>query len=107
MACTTPSSVLLTSPASVAAVKQEVESGCYDAIAVELDAQRLQALCDPDTLAKLDLIQVIRKGQLALFTANLALAAYQRRLAKQLGIEPGAELKTAVTMARERDLPSI
>ncbi|ACA12512.1 TraB/GumN family protein [Xylella fastidiosa] len=93
------------SQASVAAVKQEVESGCYDAIAVELDAQRLQALCDPDTLAKLDLIQVIRKGQLALFTANLALAAYQRRLAKQLGIEPGAELKTAVTMARERDLP--
>ena len=42
---------------------------------------------------KLDLVQVIREGKTALFAANLALAAYQRRLAEQLGIEPGAELK--------------
>lgn len=90
---------------SVAAVRKAVESGRYDAVAVELDAQRLQAISDPDALAKLDLVQVIRKGRVALFAANLALAAYQRRLAKQLGIEPGAELKAAVTLARERGLP--
>jgi pheromone shutdown-related protein TraB len=40
-----------------------------------------------------------------MFAANLALAAYQRRLAEQLGIEPGAELKRAVLEARERELP--
>jgi pheromone shutdown-related protein TraB len=40
-----------------------------------------------------------------LFAANLALSAYQRRLAEQLGIEPGAELKRAVDLARERNLP--
>ncbi|MEQ4576509.1 MAG: TraB/GumN family protein [Gammaproteobacteria bacterium] len=90
---------------SVAAVQEAIGSGRYDAVAVELDAQRLQAISDPDALAKLDLVQVIRKGRVALFAANLALAAYQRRLAKQLGIEPGAELKAAVTMARERGLP--
>ncbi|HBK46658.1 MAG TPA: conjugal transfer protein TraB [Xanthomonadaceae bacterium] len=90
---------------SVAAVEKAVASGRYDAVAVELDAQRLQALSDPDALARLDLVQVIRKGRVALFAANLALAAYQRRLAKQLGIEPGAELKAAVNMARERGLP--
>lgn len=93
------------SPTSVAAVQKAIDSGRYDAVAVELDAQRLQALNDPDALAKLDLVQVIRRGRVALFAANLALAAYQRRLAKQLGIEPGAELKAAVTMARERGLP--
>ncbi|NNC25028.1 conjugal transfer protein TraB, partial [Salinisphaera sp. USBA-960] len=58
-----------------------------------------------DALARLDLIQVIRSGKTALFAANLALAAYQRRLAEQLGIEPGAELKRAVVEARERELP--
>lgn len=42
---------------------------------------------------------------MALFAANLALAAYQRRLAKQLGIEPGAELKEAVNLARAQGLP--
>ncbi len=93
------------SAASVEAVRAAIDSGHFDAIAVELDAQRLQSLSDPDALAKLDLVQVIRKGRVALFAANLALAAYQRRLAKQLGIEPGAELKTAVGMARERGLP--
>lgn len=92
------------SKASVEAVQQAIDSGAYDAVAVELDAQRLQALSDPDALAKLDLVQVIRKGRVALFAANLALAAYQRRLAEQLGIEPGAELKRAVDVARARGL---
>ncbi len=82
-----------------------IGSGRYDAVAVELDAQRLQALSDPDALARLDLVQVIRKGRVALFAANLALAAYQRRLAKQLDIDPGAELKEAVNLARAQGLP--
>lgn len=93
------------SPASVAAVEAAVASGDFDAIAVELDAQRLQALTDPDALSKLDLVQVIRSGRVAPFAANLALAAYQRRLAEQIGIEPGAELKSAVSLARASHLP--
>lgn len=93
------------SQASVEAVRDAIGSGAFDAVAVELDPQRLQALTDPDALSRLDLIQVIRTGKTALFAANLALAAYQRRLAEQLGIEPGAELKRAVLEARQRDLP--
>ena len=93
------------SRASVEAVKEAVGSGRFDAVAVELDPPRLQALTDPEALAKLDLIQVIRQGRVAMFAANLALSAYQRRLAEQLGIEPGAELKQAVLEARERNLP--
>jgi len=90
---------------SVEAVEDAIGSGAFDAVAVELDAQRLQAISDPDALARLNLVDVIRKGRVALFAANLALAAYQRRLAEQLGIEPGAELKRAVAVANERDLP--
>lgn len=90
---------------SVAAVRQAIASGDYDAVAVELDPQRLQALSDPEALARLDLVKVIREGKVALFAANLGLAAYQRRLAEQLGIEPGAELMAAVNDARARGLP--
>lgn len=93
------------SPASVAAVEAAIGSGQFDAVAVELDAQRLAAMEDPDAMARMDLVEVIRKGRVPLFAANLALAAYQRRLAEQLKIEPGAELKRAVTAARERHLP--
>ncbi len=93
------------SQASVQAVEEAIGSGQFDAVAVELDPQRLQALTNPNALAQLDLVDVIRKGRVALFAANLALAAYQRRLAEQLGIEPGAELKRAVTLANEHNLP--
>ena len=92
------------SKASVEAVRDAIASGAYDTIAVELDAGRLQAMTDPDALARLDLVKVIREGKTHLFAANLALAAYQRRLAEQLGVEPGAELKAAALDARERDL---
>lgn len=93
------------SAASVQAVEQAIASGQFDAVAVELDPQRLQALTNPNALAQLDLVEVIRKGRVALFAANLALAAYQRRLAEQLGIEPGAELKRAVELANANNLP--
>ena len=93
------------SRASIEAVRAAIDSGAYDAIAVELDPQRLQALTDPDALAKLDLIKVLREGKTALFAANLALSGYQRRLAEKLGIEPGAELKVAAMESNARGLP--
>lgn len=92
------------SKTSVDVVRAAIASGDYDTIAVELDPQRAQALTDPDALARLDLVKVLREGKTAVFAANLGLAAYQRRLAEQLDIEPGAELKAAVLDARERGL---
>jgi len=93
------------SRASVAAVEALIARETFDAVAVELDANRHAALRDPDALRKLDLFQVIRQGKAGLVAANLALSAYQRRLAEQYGIEPGAELKTAVDRAQERGIP--
>lgn len=93
------------SKASIDAVRMAIDSGRYDAIAVELDEQRHKALTQTDTLAQLDLVKVIRERRVAPFAANLALAAYQRRLAEQLDIEPGAELKAAATEAVARGLP--
>jgi pheromone shutdown-related protein TraB len=93
------------SRASVEAVEAAVASGAFDAIAVELDPNRHRAMTDPDALAKLDLFRIIRDGKVGLVAANLALAAYQRRLAAQLGVEPGAELKAAAVGASERGLP--
>ena len=93
------------SRASVDAVRAAIAEGGFDAVAVELDPQRLQAISDPDALARLDLVKVLREGKTPLFAANLALASYQRRLAEQLGIEPGAELKAAVDDAHARGLP--
>lgn len=92
------------SKSSVDAVRTAIAGGGYDTVAVELDAQRFRSLTDPDVLAKLDLVKVLREGKTAVFAANLGLAAYQRRLAEQLDIEPGAELKAAALDAQARGL---
>lgn len=92
------------SQSSVDAVRAALASGRYQAVAVELDEQRHKALTGENDLHKLDLFAIVRQGKAGLVAANLALSAYQRRLAEQLGVEPGAELKAAAEGARDNGL---
>ncbi len=91
--------------ASVEAVQQLLEPGEYDVVAVELCASRHHLMTEPDSMAQLDLFAVIRSGKAPLVASSLALGAYQQRLAEDLGIEPGAEMRAAVNYAREHGLP--
>ncbi|HEX7039672.1 MAG TPA: TraB/GumN family protein [Trueperaceae bacterium] len=93
------------SKASAMAVERLVATGDHDAVAIELDAGRLAAITDSQAHAKTDLMQVLREGKAGVLAVNLALGAFQQRLADQFGIEPGAEMRAAVTGARERGLP--
>jgi pheromone shutdown-related protein TraB len=93
------------SRASVEAVHALLGAEPFDAVAVELCEPRYQSIRDPEAFRKLDLFQVIRQGKAGLVAANLALSAFQRRLAEQFGIEPGAEMKAAIDGADERGLP--
>ncbi len=93
------------SRASAEKVRELLASGEYDAVAVELCPSRHNAIMDPDSLARMDLFQVIRSGKVPMVTASLALGAYQQRLAEQFDIEPGAEMKEAVEIARRDRLP--
>ncbi|MCB1801555.1 MAG: TraB/GumN family protein [Gammaproteobacteria bacterium] len=88
-------------------VENELDRGVYDAVAIELCPSRFDALTQPDRLAELDLMQVLRQGKAAMVMANLAMAAYQQRLGEQLGIEPGAEMRMAVDQADHHGLPVI
>ncbi len=78
------------SRASADAVREMAESGDYGAIAVELCQARYDALTAERKWTDLDLYKIIREGKAGLVMANLALSAYQRRIADQFGIEPGA-----------------
>lgn len=89
---------------SVDAVRKLLASDAFDTVAIELDETRFAAIQDPDRFRKLDIIKVIRNGQTGLIATNLALSAYQKRLADQLGITPGAEMKAAIDMAKDKNL---
>jgi len=93
------------SQASAEEVRALLATQSFDAVAVELCPARHNALLNPDSLARMDLFQVVRSGKAPLVAANLALAAYQQRLGEQLGIEPGAEMRLAVHEAHRLGLP--
>lgn len=93
------------SQSSADAVRALIAQRPFDAVAVELCDARHRAMTSPDAMAQLDIFQVIREGKIGLVTANLALSAYQRRLAEQLGVEPGAEMRAAIDASAEKSLP--
>jgi pheromone shutdown-related protein TraB len=93
------------SRASADMVESLLASGDYDAVAIELCPSRHNAIVNPESLAKMDLFEIIREGKAVMVAANLALGAYQQRMAEQLDIEPGAEMRVALESAREHHLP--
>ncbi|HSH27075.1 MAG TPA: TraB/GumN family protein [Wenzhouxiangella sp.] len=93
------------SRSSAEAVERLIDSGHYDAVAIELCAPRYHSLTERDAWRDMDLFQVIRQGKAGMMMASLALSAYQRRIAEQFGIEPGAEMKMAIEAAGRVGIP--
>ena len=93
------------SRASADKAQELIQSGDFDVVCIELCQSRFKAMTDPNVLAKMDLFDVIRSGKASMVAASLALGSYQQRMAEQLGIEPGLEMKTAIKYAKEQELP--
>lgn len=89
---------------SVDTVQRIIEEELPETVCVELDRQRLQSLRDKNRWESLNLIQVIKAGQAPFLLANLALAAFQKRMGLQTGVKPGAELSAAAEAAEQRGL---
>lgn len=93
------------SRASVEAVEALLDQEHFDAVAVELCASRAHGMRDPEAFKQMDLFQVIRQGKTGMVAASLVLGSFQKRLASQYGIEPGAEMKAAMDGAERRGVP--
>jgi pheromone shutdown-related protein TraB len=92
---------------SVDLVNQVIHEEHPDAVCIELDEQRLQALTEKKRWQNLDLKAVIRRKQLSTLLVSMAMAAYQKKLGDNLGVLPGAELLSAVTAARSLGIPIV
>lgn len=95
------------SKASATTVKNLIKSGEYDSIAIELCENRYNSIVDPDALSRIDIFEAIKAGKIPMITANLALGAFQQRIADQVGIEPGADMRNAISSANEHNLPIV
>lgn len=85
---------------SVAQVQRVIAATAPDVVAVELDAQRFEALSKDSAFRDLDIFKIIREGKTLYLLGHLAVSAYQRRMGAALGVKPGAELLAAVQAGR-------
>lgn len=90
---------------SVDLVKTVIDTEKPDAVCIELDDKRFQALSDEKRWQKLDLKTVIRNRQLSTLMISIMMASYQKKLGDNLGVSPGAELLAAARTADDNDIP--
>lgn len=86
---------------------QVIRSTNPDSIAIELDDQRLASMQDPDAWKKLDIIKVLKEGRGFVMMANLVLSSFQRRMGSDVGVKPGDEMKAALEVAKELEIPTV
>ena len=72
-----------------------------ESVAVELCDSRFQSLKDPERWKNTDIVSVIKAGRIYVLLAQLILASFQKKLGKQLDIQPGAEMMRAMQVADE------
>ena len=79
-------------------------SNDFDCVAVELCSARYENLKNRSWWQNLDIYEIFKKKKASLLLINLALSAYQRRLADKVGVEAGKEMIRATELAVENDI---
>jgi len=89
---------------SVELVEEQILTGDYDCVAIELCEPRHEKITNKSAWKELDIFQIFKQQKAALLLVNLAMAAYQKRLAEKLGVEPGQEMIRAIELATEKNI---
>src|SRR5512146_1612509 len=86
---------------SVEEVRRVIREEHPDRVCLEIDPSRYASLVEKNQWQNLDIAKVLRQGKGFLMLANLVLSAFQRRLGRELGVQPGEEMLAAVETCRE------
>jgi pheromone shutdown-related protein TraB len=86
---------------SVDEVRRTILAHRPDVVCVELDEARLEALEDRKRWEETPVHRFLKGDKVWLFLTQVLLSSYQRRLGKQLGVQPGADMLAGVTTARD------
>ncbi len=90
---------------SVEDVKTAIETYQPETVCVELDQKRADSILDPQQWETTDIISVIKKKQTFHLLANMILGNYQKKIAQNLDVPLGAEMITAMSLAKEKNIP--
>ena len=82
-------------------VKEVIEIEQPDSVCIELDEQRYQSISEGSKWQETDIFKVIKQKKASLLLMNLAISSFQKRMAKQFGINAGQEMIQGIESAKE------
>ncbi|UWG95832.1 TraB/GumN family protein [Dehalobacter sp. DCM] len=82
-------------------VKKVIAEERPDSVCVELDDDRYNNIQNPKIWENTDIIKIIKAKKVGFLLANLALGAYQKRIAKKLNTAVGGEMLQGIASAKE------
>lgn len=86
---------------SVEQVKEVIERERPDSVCVELDEQRYQAIMEGNKWKETDIFKIIKSKKTTFLLINLVISSFQKRIAKQFGIQAGQEMIQGIESAKE------
>ncbi len=89
------------SKTSAELVKEVIEKEQPDSVCVELDRARYESITEGNKWKDTDIFKVIKEKKAGMLFINLALSAFQKKIANQLGVKPGQEMIQAIESAEE------
>ena len=90
---------------SVEEVSRVIREEAPGRVCVEIDAARYKTMTEGQNWEAMNVSQVLRQRKGFLLLSNLVLASFQRRIGKDLGVNPGEEMKAAIATAEELGIP--
>lgn len=92
---------------SIVQVTTSIREEKPDCVAIELDQQRYASMKNPEAWKNLDIVKVLKNGQGFVLMANLILSSFQKRMGADVGVKPGEEMKAAIAVAEELNIPAV
>jgi pheromone shutdown-related protein TraB len=92
---------------SAETVKKFITEEKPDAVCIELCPSRFQSITNPEKWKNMDIIAIIKQKKALLLLVNLILSSFQKRLARQLGLNPGQEMIEAIHLAQDNNIPLV
>ncbi|WP_156289897.1 TraB/GumN family protein [Oceanobacillus salinisoli] len=82
-------------------VKEVIETEKPDSVCIELDEGRYKSIKEGNRWKDMDIFKVIKEKRATLLLMNLAISSFQKRMAKQFGINAGQEMIQGMESAEE------
>lgn len=82
-------------------VREIIEREQPDTVCVELCQSRYESIVNRDKWKNMDIFKIIKEKKSSLLLVHLLMSSFQKRMAKQLGVEPGLDIIAGIDSARD------